>query len=107
MIEQLFAQQGQPQAFLAMLLGGLALGGAAQLNAAICRRWPRLSVPADVLLALGLLAVLVFPAMALDTPLRLYGLLGLTLGAAVYAAGIAPLAAAVGRKIFPHPQEKP
>ena len=62
------------------------------------RRWRSLAVPADVLLALLLLAALMFPVLALHTPLRLYGLLGLTLGALLWLAGAAPILAAAERK---------
>lgn len=98
MIEQLFARQGQEQAFLAMVLSGLVLGVAAQVCAWARRRWRRTAVVLDVCLALLLLAALMTPLMLLDTPLRLYALLGLTLGAALWAAGIAPIVSAAVRK---------
>ena len=62
------------------------------------RRWRRASAALDVCLALFLLAALLTPLMLLDTPLRLYALLGLTLGAALWAAGIAPVLSAAARK---------
>lgn len=92
MIETLFAQQAQGRAFLAMLLGGLVVAAVGH-GASVLRRWRRwLAVPGDVLMALALLAALLYPMILLETPLRLYSLLGLALGGALYAAGIGPAA---------------
>ena len=42
---------------------------------------------------------LLCPVLYLETPLRLYGLLGIVLGATLYAAGVMPVAEALLRRV--------
>ena len=99
MMEQLFAQQGQGRVFLAMLLGGLVVAGLAHGATLARRTFPLLAVAGDLLVALALLAVLLCPVLYMETPLRLYGLLGVVLGAALYAAGVMPVTEALLRRV--------
>lgn len=107
MIEQLFAQQGQGKAFLVMLAGGMAVAALFHVATFVRKRWRFLAVPGDISVALALLTVLLMPFVTMDTPLRLYGLLGVALGAALYAAGMAPMAEALCRKVKKCLQRRP
>lgn len=110
MIEQLFAQQGQGKAFLVMLAGGMAVAALFHITTFVRKRWRFLAIPGDISVALALLTVLLMPFVTMDTPLRLYGLLGVALGAALYAAGMAPMAESLLRRVKKclqrHPQKE-
>lgn len=99
MMERLFTLHMQETAFLALMLGGVALGVLLRVLALVRRRWRMLAVPADVLAALALLAMLLAAVVRLDAALRLHSLLGLFLGLALFEAGIYPLAHRVGLAI--------
>ena len=89
-LEVLFAQAAQGRTFLLMVLCGAALGLGVQLAGLFHRRWLWLGMAADVLCALGLALALCQVLLASGEGLRLYALLGLCIGGAAYAAGIAP-----------------
>lgn len=89
-LEVLFSQAGQGRTFLLMVLCGAALALCVQL-AGFLHRWkPALGMAADLLCALGLALALGQILLQSGEGLRLYGLLGLCIGAALYAAGLAP-----------------
>lgn len=105
-LELLFAKSGQCRTFLAMVLlgGGMALF--VQLAGYLHRVKPWLGMAADMLLAAGLALAVGRLILLGGEGLRLYGLLGLLIGGALYGAGAAP---AVRRllglcKIFSHPK---
>ena len=89
-LELLFAKANQGRTFLLMVLLGSALSLGVQLAGRLHQRNPWLGLAADLLcafsLALGAAQVLLLSGERL----RLYALLGLCIGGAVYAAGIAP-----------------
>lgn len=99
MMERLFTLHAQETAFLALMLGGVALGALLRLLALLRRRCHALAVPADVLAALALLAMLLLTVVRLDAALRLHSLLGLMLGLALFEAGIFPLVRRLGRAL--------
>lgn len=90
-LELLFAKANQGRTFLLMVLLGAALALCVQLAGFLHRPWPWLGLAADLLcafgLALGTAQILLFSGEGL----RLYGLLGLCIGAAIWATGIAPV----------------
>ena len=93
MMERLFAVQQQSSVFLLMLLCGIVLAFVLDMV-----RYARMAVRRgkmllDVLPALALLASMLQAMAAGYETMRLYSLLGLVLGAAVYAAGLAPVVA--------------
>lgn len=86
MMEKLFALQHQRETFLLLCAGGFALGLVIDLTR-IARRMGRMAALAgDVLAALALFALLAYASLRSGEGLRLYGLLGAALGAAVYLA---------------------
>ena len=91
-LEVLFSQAAQGRTFLLLTLCGAALALCVQAAGFLHRvsRW--LGLGADLLCALGLAAALGEILLNSGEGLRLYGLLGLCIGAALYAAGIAPVA---------------
>lgn len=95
-LEVLFARAGQSAAFLRMCVCGLLLGAALQLSGWLHRRRPWLGNVWDAvwsaLLTLAVMAVMLLSGGGV----RLYGLLGLILGAAVYGAGFRRLFSALG-----------
>ena len=88
-LEVLFAQAHQGRTFLLMLLCGAAMGGLIQLSGLMYRVKPLLGMAADMLCAAGLALALGWILMGSGEGLRLYGLLGLCIGGALYAAGVA------------------
>ena len=89
-IELLFAKASQGRTFLLMVLLGAALALGMQIAGLLHRRWPWLGLIADLLCAFGLALGMVQILLASGEGLRLYGLLGLCIGGALYAAGVAP-----------------
>jgi len=90
-LEVLFAQAAQGRTFLLMVLCGAALALGVQLAGCVHRWKPWLGMAADLLCAVGLALALGQIILRSGEGLRLYGLLGLCIGAALYAAGIAPV----------------
>lgn len=89
-LEVLFAQAAQGRIFLALVLCGAALGLGVQLAGLFHRRSPRLGMAADLLCVAALAAALARLLLESGGGLRLYGLLGLCIGGALYAGGAAP-----------------
>ncbi len=88
-LEVLFAQAHQGRTFLLMLLCGAAMGLLIQLSGFLHRANPFLGMAADLLCAAGLALALGWILLGSGEGLRLYGLLGLCIGGALYAAGLA------------------
>ena len=89
-IELLFAKASQGRNFLLMVLLGAALALVVQLAGFLHRKSTWLGLAADLLCAVGLALGMAQILLTSGEGLRLYGLLGLCIGGAVYAAGIAP-----------------
>lgn len=88
-LEVLFAQANQGRTFLLMLLCGAVMGGLIQLGGLLHRVSPLLGLAADLLCAAGLALALGWILLGSGEGLRLYGLLGLCIGGALYASGLA------------------
>lgn len=102
-LEVLFAQAAQGRTFLLMVLCGAGMGLGVQLSGFLygLNRW--LGMLADLLCAAGLAAALGYILLQSGGGLRLYGLLGLCIGAALYTAGIGPAVGWMTRKIARRP----
>lgn len=98
-LEVLFAQASQGRTFLLMLLCGAAMGLAVQLAGFLHQASRPLGMAADLLCAAGLALTLGWILLGSGEGLRLYGLLGLMLGGAAYAAGIGPVVGWISRKV--------
>lgn len=100
MLETLFAQAAQGRTFLLMCLWGVAAGVCLHLTG-LLRRWkPWLGVVGEAL-GVAVLCVLALGTVLLSGGgLRLYGLLGLTLGMLAYRAGLQPTLDALGRVLY-------
>lgn len=97
-LETLFARAAQGQTFLRLAVCGLALGALAQGCSALAGRFPA-GTPLVSALAAGAALALILPVMcASGDGVRAYGVLGVIVGALLYAAGIAPAAAWVSRR---------
>lgn len=96
MLENLFAQAGQEQAFLWLTAGGFGLGLLMQLSGAL-RRFSRVAgLMGDVLTALATGTLLLWVLVRFGGGLRAYGLLGLLMGMLLYWAGASRLVGALG-----------
>lgn len=107
-LETLFSRAAQGRVFLLMAGCGLVLGGIAALGGWLHRRWRLLGTACDILCALLAAGMAAAAAFAAGDGLRLYALLGMILGAALYMAGIQPILLAMGRtvqKLFGRRQE--
>ncbi len=105
-LELLFAKAGQCRTFLSMVLLGAGMALFVQLSGRLHRWKPWLGMAADLLLAAGLGLAVGQLILLGGEGLRLYGLLGLMIGGALYTAGAAPAVRrlmAVG-KIFSRPK---
>lgn len=90
-LELLFARAAQGRVFLLLTAGGAALGLLLQL-AGLLHRWNRFAgMAADALWAFSAGALVLLTALYTGTGLRMYGLLGLLIGLALYRAGVYPL----------------
>lgn len=98
-LEVLFAQAAQGRTFLLMVLCGAALALGVQLAGFLHRASRLLGMAGDLLCAAGLALALGQILLRSGEGLRLYGLLGLCIGAAIYAAGIGPAVGWLGRRI--------
>lgn len=98
-LEVLFAQAHQGRTFLLMLLCGAVMGLLIQLSGFLHRLNLFLGMAADLLCAAGLALALGWVLLGSGEGLRLYGLLGLCIGGALYAAGLAGLVRWVTWKI--------
>lgn len=107
-LEALFARAAQGRIFLLLLAGGLLLGGLLTLAGMMRRRIRLLGAALDALCALVAGAMVLGAMLLSGDGLRLYALLGLALGAALYMVGVQPAVSAAGRaamKIFRRRQE--
>ena len=107
-LEVLFARAAQGRSFLWMTVGGLLLGALLTLAGRLQRRHAWLGRALDALTALLAAGMALAAAFLAGEGLRLYALLGLLLGGALWRAGVQPLIdAAVGamQKLFRNRQE--
>ena len=99
MLENLFAQAGQEQAFLWLTAGGFGLGLLMQLSGALRRLGRVAGLMGDALTALAAGTLPLWVLVRFGGGLRAYGLLGLLLGLLLYWAGAGRLVAALGKAI--------
>ncbi len=104
-LEVLFAKASQGRTFLLMVLCGALLGLAIQLAGFLHRKGPLPGMAADVLCVLGLTLALCRILLQSGEGLRLYGLLGLCIGGAVYAAGVGPAVGWLLRRVIRRTQK--
>lgn len=97
MLETLFAQAIQGRTFLRMCLCGLLAGGCLHLTGWLRRRRPWLGALGEAAGVLGLCGAALWTLCRSGGGLRLYGLLGVLLGALAYRAGVQPLLEALRR----------
>ena len=103
-LEVLFAAAGQRRTFLLMGLLGAALALLVHLGGSLHRVSRPLGMAADLLTAVGFVLAAAWVILCSGEGLRLYGLLGLCIGGALYASGIAPAANWVIRKLRQTPR---
>ena len=96
MLENLFAQAGQEQAFLWLAAEGFGLGLLMQLSGALRRVGRVAGLMGDVFTALAAGTLLLWVLVRFGGGLRAYGLLGLLLGLLLYYAGASRLVSALG-----------
>ena len=96
MLENLFAQAGQEQAFLWLTAGGFGLGLLMQLSGALRRVGRVAGLMGDALTALAAGTLLLWVLVRFGGGLRAYGLLGLLMGLLLYFAGASRLVGALG-----------
>lgn len=96
MLENLFAQAGQEQAFLWLTAGGFGLGLLMQLSGALRRVGRVAGLMGDVLTALAAGTMLLWVLVRFGGGLRAYGLLGLLMGLLLYWAGASRLVSVLG-----------
>ncbi len=89
-IELLFAKASQGRTFLLMVLCGAVCALGVQLAGSLHRRGRLPGMAADALCVIALTLALCRILLQSGEGLRLYGLLGLCIGGALYAAGLAP-----------------
>lgn len=108
-LEVLFAQANQGRTFLLMLLCGAAMALLVHLAGYLHRVSALWGGAADLLLASGLALALGGVLRQSGEGLRLYGLLGLLIGSALYASGLAGPVAWVMRRLISrlHPPDPP
>lgn len=98
-LEVLFAREAQGEAFLLLMCVGVLLAGMVHLAGALHRHASWLGMAADVLCGAAMAAALLGIALRTGAELRLYALLGLLIGAALYASGVKPLVQCFARTI--------
>ena len=98
-LEVLFAQAAQGRTFLLLVVCGMAAGLGVQLAGVLHRRNRFLGMAADLLCAFLLAAVLGQILLISGEGLRLYGLLGLCIGGALYGAGIGPMVRRIAARL--------
>ena len=91
MLENLFAQAGQEQAFLWLTAGGFGLGLLMQLSGALRRLGRVAGLMGDALTALAAGTLPLWVLVRFGGGLRAYGLLGLLMGLLLYFAGASRL----------------
>ena len=98
-LEVLFAQAAQGRTFLLMTLCGAVMALLVQLAGFVHRRSRFLGMGADLLCAAALALTMGHILLRSGAGLRLYALLGLCIGAGLYAGGLAPVVGWAGGKI--------
>ena len=106
-LEVLFARAEQGRFFLLLLPGGLFLGLLVTLGGRLQRRSRLLGMAVDALCALLAGALAWGAAFLSGDGLRLYALLGLVLGAALWRSGVQPLLDALVRAVRLHCPSRP
>ena len=96
MMENLFAQAGQEQAFLWLTAGGFGLGLLMQLSGELRRLGRVAGLMGDALTALAAGTLPLWVLVRFGGGLRAYGLLGLLMGLLLYFAGASRLVGALG-----------
>ena len=109
-LEVLFSQAAQGRTFLLLALFGALLALAVHTGSLLHRLHRWLGIAADLLCAVLAAVVLGRILLASGSGLRLYGLLGLMIGAALYSAGPGPavihlLEGLIRRRRIPSEQE--
>lgn len=94
MLETLFARAGQTQAFLSLAGFGFLFGALIHLCSPLRRARPVLGTVADLSCCALLGVMLWWDLLFFGDGVRLYGLLGLTLGALLYFSGLRPVVSA-------------
>ena len=89
-LEVLFAAAGQRRTFLLMGLLGAAVALLIHLGGSLHRVSRPLGMVADLLTAIGFALAAAWVILCSGEGLRLYGLLGLCIGGALYLGGLAP-----------------
>ena len=89
-LEVLFAAAGQRRTFLLMGLLGAAVALLIHLGGSLHRFSRPLGMVADLLTAAGFVLAATWIILGSGEGLRLYGLLGLCIGGALYLGGVAP-----------------
>ncbi|MBQ8653824.1 MAG: hypothetical protein IJ507_02710 [Clostridia bacterium] len=97
MLESLFAQAGQGQAFIHLTVGGFVLGALTHLSGCIRRGRRLLGALCDALAAVLMGFMLLGVLFRFGGGVRAYGLLGLLIGLTLYYAGFSRLAEALVR----------
>ena len=108
-LEVLFAREAQVQCFLLMACAGAVLGLLIHLAGWLHRAQRAAGLAADLLCGALAAGAGLYAALATGSGVRLYGLLGLAVGALLYLMGAAPLvraAARLAQKMFPRPAGK-
>lgn len=105
-LEVLFAQAAQKRTFLLMLLCGAAAALLIHLSGSLHRMNRLLGMAADLLCAVGLALALGWVLLGSGEGLRLYGVMGLCIGGALYAAGPGAAASWLGRRITSKKNER-
>ena len=98
-LEVLFAQAAQGRTFLLLVVCGMMAGLGVQLAGVLHRRNRFLGMAADLLCAFLLAAALGQILLTSGEGLRLYGLLGLCIGGALYLSGLSPALAWCARSL--------
>lgn len=91
MLENLFAQAGQEQAFLYLTASGFIFGAMLHLSSVVRRGKRLLGALCDALSALLLAGMLLMILLQFGGGVRAYGLLGLLIGLLLYYAGLSRL----------------
>lgn len=110
MLETLFARAGQTQAFLCLAGCGFLLGALWHLCGLLHPAHPALGAAADLGCCALLGMMLWWDLLIFGDGVRLYGLLGLMLGALMYLAGLRPVVNAclrLMRKLLKRLQRSP
>ena len=98
-LEVLFAAAGQRRTFLLMGLLGAALTLLIHLGGSLHRVSRPLGMVTDLLTAVGFVLAAAWIILGSGEGLRLYGLLGLCIGGALYLGGMAPAVEWAGSRL--------